>query len=62
MDWIIAHWAELSLVVTGIITVASVIAKWTPTEVDDNLLGKFIMLMDIIGLNNKPTEIKSDVE
>ena len=60
MEWIINHWGDLALIVTGVISVASVIAKLTPTTVDDNILGKFIILMDKLGLNNKPTVVKSD--
>lgn len=58
MDWIIDNIAELGLIITGLVTVASVIAKLTPTEVDDNFIGKLIKLADLIGLNNKPTETK----
>ena len=52
------NWDVLINTITGLVTLAAVIAKITPTEVDNNLLGKFIILMDKLGLNNKPTKIK----
>ena len=58
MDWIIANWASVVAIVTGIVTVASIIAKLTPTETDDKLVGYILKIIDVLALNNKPTEIK----
>jgi hypothetical protein len=55
MDWVLSHWDDLVEAAALIIAGASIIAKLTPTMVDDNLLGKFIVLMDKLGLNNQPT-------
>jgi len=59
MDWILSHWDRLLEAVAFIISGASIIAKMTPTEVDDNLLGKFIIFMDKLGMNNQPTVKKA---
>ena len=37
-NWFIAHWADILAVYTGLVTVASIIVKWTPTLNDDNAL------------------------
>jgi len=58
MDWIIANWASVVAIVTGIVTVASIIAKLTPTETDDKIVGYILKIVDFLALNNKPTEIK----
>lgn len=65
LDFIIANWdtivATAKTVGTGFATIvagASIIAKVTPTKVDDNFIGKVIRFMDKLALNNKPTELK----
>jgi len=58
MDWLIANWASIVAIVTGVVTVASIIAKLTPTETDDKVVGYFLKLIDFLAINNKPTEIK----
>lgn len=55
MDWLNANWTDVIFIVTAVISIASVIAKLTPTKVDDNIVGKIIVLMDKLALNNKPT-------
>lgn len=43
---------DIALLVSGIVTVASVIVKWTPTQKDDAILGKIIgFLSKYIALN-----------
>ena len=51
IDWLAQHWDELLLVYTGLVTVASIVVKWTPTLKDDHALkavikfvGKFIAI------------------
>ena len=56
MEYIIANW-ELILL-GAIVPVASVIARITPTEVDDKALFYVLKFFDVIGLNTKPTELK----
>ena len=58
MDFLTGNWDGILVAIASIIATASVIAKLTPTEVDDNFIGKLVKLMDVLGLNNKPTTTK----
>lgn len=50
-NWIVAHWSDIIAIYLGLIGVASIIVKLTPTLADDNALksiirfvGKYIAL------------------
>ena len=58
MEWIIANWESVVAIITGIVTVASIIAKITPTETDDKVVGFLLKFVDLLAINNKPTEVK----
>jgi hypothetical protein len=58
MEWLIANWDTILLGVTGIISGASIIAKLTPTETDDKILAKILRFIDLLAINNKPTELR----
>lgn len=59
LDWLLANWETAIVgIIGGIVTVASIIVKLTPTEVDDNWLYKILRLLEKLSLNNKPVEIK----
>ena len=58
MEWITANLTDIIAIITGIITVASIIAKLTPTEIDNKVVGKILQVIDFLAINNKPTEIK----
>ena len=58
MDWIIANWASVVAIVTGVVTVASIIAKLTPTQTDDKIVAYVLKIVDVLALNTKPKEIK----
>jgi len=58
MEWITVNWASIIAIITGVISVASIVAKLTPTKVDDNVVGYLIKFVDILAVNNKPTESK----
>lgn len=51
VEFISTNWAVLLQVVTGTITVASLIVKLTPTQKDDTVLAKVINVLKVIGLN-----------
>jgi hypothetical protein len=57
ITWFQAHWQELVAIYTGIVTVASIIVKLTPTLADDNfLLGIVKWVAKYLALNtNAPT-------
>lgn len=58
MEWITTNLTEIIAIITGIVTVASIIAKLTPTEIDNKVIAKILQMIDFLALNNKPTEIK----
>ena len=46
MEWLTSNWGTIIAVVTGIISVASLIAKITPTQVDDGWMLKILKLRE----------------
>lgn len=53
MEWLQNHWQDITLIVTGTISVASLIVKLTPTPKDDEFLAKVISVLKIVSLNKK---------
>lgn len=58
MDFINYELSDWALLVTSLITVASVVVKATPTEVDNKLFAIFLRVMEELALNNKPSKLK----
>ena len=58
MEWITANWKDILTIITGVIAVASVVTRLTPTKVDDNVLGYIVKFIDVLSVPTKPTEIK----
>jgi len=58
MEWLTANYGSVIAIVTGVVSVASLIAKLTPTEVDDAWVAKALKFVDFLAINNKPTEKK----
>ncbi len=54
LAWIGSNWMLLSLVVTGAISVASVIVKWTPSKVDDKYVARAMEIVKAVSLYKKP--------
>lgn len=52
MEWITAHWKDILAVIGGVVTVASLIVKLTPTQKDDTFLAKVIKVLSALGLFN----------
>ena len=52
MEWITVHWKDILAVIGGVVTVASLIVKLTPTQKDDNILAKVIKVISALGLFN----------
>ncbi len=52
MEWIVQHWKDVLAVIGGVVTVASLIVKLTPTQKDDNVLAKIIKFLAAIGIFN----------
>jgi len=45
-NWIVANWPYILSGIFGLIVVASIIVKLTPTTKDDSILGKIIAFID----------------
>ena len=53
MDWLVNNWQTVLLIITSIVTLASIIVKLTPTPADDAILAKVINFLKVIGLYKK---------
>ena len=51
--WVQANGKDLLLVLTSLVTIASVIVKLTPTQKDDAILAKIMPWIEKIALNRK---------
>ena len=51
--WVQANANDLLLVLTSLVTIASVIVKLTPTQKDDAILAKIMPWIEKIALNRK---------
>lgn len=47
IDFLEKHWTDIMLILTGIISIASVIVKLTPTKKDDNVLDKILKIVSL---------------
>jgi hypothetical protein len=47
------HYQDFLVILTGIVTVASVIVKLTPTLKDDTILAKVMAVVEKLALNKK---------
>jgi len=45
INWLQEHLGEILSVITGLVTIASIIVKWTPTLADDTFLLKVIKFL-----------------
>lgn len=52
MEWITQNWKDILAIIGGVVTVASIIVKLTPTPKDDTVLAKVIKVLAAIGLFN----------
>lgn len=51
MDWILANWMEIVAATGGLVIVARIIVKLTPTPYDDTILAKVVDLLKHLGLH-----------
>lgn len=47
MEWIQQHWKDCLDVVAYVVLAASVVAKLTPTTVDDTVVGKLLQVFSL---------------
>jgi hypothetical protein len=48
IGWLVAHWSDLVGVVLGLLAVASVITKLTPSPADDAVVAKIIAFLSFL--------------
>jgi hypothetical protein len=53
LTWFGANWNTIALVITGVISVASIIVKVTPTKRDDEALAKVLKVLAFFALTPK---------
>ncbi len=52
--WLIEHWAEIIQLYFGLVGIASIVVKWTPTLKDDTFLKNVIRFVGkYLALNRK---------
>lgn len=50
INWIIANWAYILSGILGVIVVASIVVKLTPTTKDDSVMGKIVGVLDRLSI------------
>ena len=52
ISWLQTNWKDVLAIIGGVVTVASIIVKLTPTTKDDAVLSKVIKLLAALSLFN----------
>lgn len=52
INWLQANWKDVLAIIGGVVTVASIIVKLTPTQKDDAVLAKVIKVLAALSLFN----------
>lgn len=52
INWIQSNWKDVLAIIGGVVTVASIIVKLTPTQKDDAFLAKVIKVLAALSLFN----------
>lgn len=47
VQWVQTHWDDVLLAATSLITVASIIVKYTPNEYDDKIVMKIMSFLSL---------------
>ena len=53
VEYIKTNWQDILAIIGGVVTIASVIVKLTPSQKDDSILGKVISVLVYFSLYNK---------
>lgn len=64
VNWATAHWDSLLAILGGVVAVASVVVKLTPSQADDAILAKVIGVLNHFSVfnPNKPPVVMGPVE
>lgn len=52
INWCTQHWQDVLAIIGGVVSVATIIVKLTPTQKDDAVLGKIITVLSALSLVN----------
>lgn len=52
INWCTQHWQDVLAIIGGVVSVATIIVKLTPTQKDDAVLGKIIAILSALSLVN----------
>lgn len=52
ITWLKANWESILAIIGGVVSVATIIVKLTPTQKDDNALATLIKILSIFSLVN----------
>lgn len=52
VNWCTQHWQDVLAIIGGVVSVATIIVKLTPTQKDDAVLGKIIAVLSALSLVN----------
>lgn len=52
IHWLQANWKDVLAIIGGVVTVASMVVKLTPTQKDDAFLAKVIKVLSALSLFN----------
>lgn len=52
VNWIVSHWTDVLAIVGGLVSVASIIVKLTPTSKDDSVLNAIIKVLAAVSIVN----------
>lgn len=52
LEWLTGNWADVLAVIGGVISVATVIVKLTPSQTDDAVLGRIIAVLEKFSIVN----------
>lgn len=58
MKWIIANWDSVLIIITSIVTTASIIAKATKNETANKYVFYALKLVDLLAMSTNPTKLK----
>lgn len=52
VNWIVSHWSDVLAIIGGLVSVASIIVKLTPTTKDDSVLNAIIKVLAAVSIVN----------
>jgi len=58
MNWIITNWDTVINIITGVVTVASLVTKLTPNTADNKVTLGIQQAIETIALNSKPVTLE----